>query len=335
MSDVQGCERAPPAAVRRRRRISGNCVIDLWRRHAAWPRVWIGRSRREPFQHRHVCRWTAFPDDPLWRHFSRIARVGFCPAGRPGDIAASAAPVNRTAGRSTAPCTRICRGRAAYARAPAVCHRLVVPRRSGHQAARADLRRFYKRVAIDTEYGGMARQCGRGSAPTRGWPTRCVLMMGNHGVLVSAITSPRPSMRCITWSAPAAHWCWAYSTGHPLRVLPDPIAEKTALAWEQEGAQGRASTSRSSRLCSRPTITLTSSDPQRAVVSNRTARSAVGVVGIGLGGLLLRAPAISPMIRGLAGTAAASAFPSMPVRHDHRESACRFHAGVVAIAMYS
>jgi ribulose-5-phosphate 4-epimerase/fuculose-1-phosphate aldolase len=97
--------------------------------------------------------------------------------------------------------------------------------------------RFYKRVAIDTEYGGVADNAAEGLRLTRALSDKYVLMMGNHGVLVVGDTVAETFDTLYHLERACRTLLLAHSSGQPLRVLPDDIAQKTALAWEQEGAQ--------------------------------------------------------------------------------------------------
>jgi len=97
--------------------------------------------------------------------------------------------------------------------------------------------RFYRRVAIDTEYGGVADNVAEGLRLTHVLADKNVLMMGNHGVLVVGATVGETFDVLYHLERACRTLLLAYSSGQPLRVLPDDIAQKTALAWEQETAQ--------------------------------------------------------------------------------------------------
>ena len=62
-------------------------------------------------------------------------------------------------------------------------------------------------------------------------------MMGNHDVLVVGDTVAETFDALYHLERACRTLVLAHSTGQPLRVLSHQIAEKTALAWEQEGAQ--------------------------------------------------------------------------------------------------
>ena len=59
------------------------------------------------------------------------------------------------------------------------------------------------------------------------------LLMGNHGVLITANTVGEAFDDMYTIERACQILVQAYSTGQPLKVLPDDIAEKTAQDWEQ------------------------------------------------------------------------------------------------------
>jgi ribulose-5-phosphate 4-epimerase/fuculose-1-phosphate aldolase len=56
--------------------------------------------------------------------------------------------------------------------------------------------------------------------------------MGNHGILVIGTTIAETFNRLYYFERAAGTYIQALQTGKPLRVLPDEIAEKTALELE-------------------------------------------------------------------------------------------------------
>jgi ribulose-5-phosphate 4-epimerase/fuculose-1-phosphate aldolase len=100
--------------------------------------------------------------------------------------------------------------------------------------------RFYKRVAIDTDYSGLADNAAEGLRLTRSLADKQVLMMGNHGVLVVGNSVAEAFDALYHLERACRTLLLAHSAGQPLRILPDDIAEKTALAWEDGGAQAAA-----------------------------------------------------------------------------------------------
>lgn len=98
--------------------------------------------------------------------------------------------------------------------------------------------RYFRRVSIDTGYGGIADRLEEGERIARLLGTNRRLMMGNHGVLVVAPSVAEAFDDLYYLERAARSVILAYSTGRPLSVLPDDVAEATALAWEHDTKQG-------------------------------------------------------------------------------------------------
>lgn len=92
--------------------------------------------------------------------------------------------------------------------------------------------RYFNRVATDTLYGGMADTEAEGERLARLMGNRSRLMMGNHGVMVVANTVGEAFDDMYTMERACQILVQAYSTGQPLNVLSDDVAERTARAWE-------------------------------------------------------------------------------------------------------
>ena len=92
---------------------------------------------------------------------------------------------------------------------------------------------FHNRHIVDANYGGMAfgEEGARCAALLRD-PKIKVMIMGNHGVLVIGTTVADTFNRLYYFERAAETYIRALQTGQPLRVLPEPIAEKTAREWE-------------------------------------------------------------------------------------------------------
>jgi ribulose-5-phosphate 4-epimerase/fuculose-1-phosphate aldolase len=100
--------------------------------------------------------------------------------------------------------------------------------------------RFFRRVAIDSAYGGMADNAEEGLRLTRALGDKRVLIMGNHGVLVVGDSVAEAFDALYHLERACQTLVLAYATGQPLRVLSDEIAEKTAQCWEDGGEFARA-----------------------------------------------------------------------------------------------
>ena len=91
--------------------------------------------------------------------------------------------------------------------------------------------RFFNRVALDEGFGGM----GLGDEAERLTTTlgdRRILIMGNHGVMVVGDTVARAFDELYYFERACGTYLTALSTGKPLRVVGDAVAEKTARQWE-------------------------------------------------------------------------------------------------------
>jgi len=95
--------------------------------------------------------------------------------------------------------------------------------------------RFFNRVAIDRHYGGIADNEAEGRRIASVLGGRRVLIMANHGVLVTGATVAAAYDELYYFERSCQTIVLAYSTGRALNVLPDEVAERTALAWETYG----------------------------------------------------------------------------------------------------
>lgn len=93
---------------------------------------------------------------------------------------------------------------------------------------------FYNRYVIDDHYGGLAFE-GEGTrcAQMLTDPSKKVMIMGNHGVLVIGDTPADTFNRMYYFEKAAETYIRALQTQQPLRVLSDEIAEKTAKELEE------------------------------------------------------------------------------------------------------
>ena len=100
--------------------------------------------------------------------------------------------------------------------------------------------RFFNRVAVDMDYGGMANSDDEGLRLARKLGNRQILMMGNHGVLVCAETEAEAFDLTYYLERACRNLVLAYSTGQPLHVMSSAVAEKTAQEWEADWEQFHA-----------------------------------------------------------------------------------------------
>jgi ribulose-5-phosphate 4-epimerase/fuculose-1-phosphate aldolase len=92
--------------------------------------------------------------------------------------------------------------------------------------------RFFNRVAIDFEFGGMADDECEAARIASTLADKNALIMANHGILVTGATVHEAFDRLYHLEKSCKTLILAYSTRQPLKVLSDEIAEKTARQWE-------------------------------------------------------------------------------------------------------
>ncbi|WP_088310755.1 class II aldolase/adducin family protein [Novosphingobium sp. B 225] len=92
--------------------------------------------------------------------------------------------------------------------------------------------RFFNRVAIDREFGGIADDAAEGVRLAKALGNHKVMLMGNHGLLCSGASVAAAFEDMYYFERAAQTQLLAYSSGQPLAVLDDATAEKTAQGWE-------------------------------------------------------------------------------------------------------
>ena len=81
-------------------------------------------------------------------------------------------------------------------------------------------------------YGGIADHDAEGRRLVGVLGDRRRAMLGNHGVLVVAPTVAEAFDDLFYLERACQTLVLAYSTGHPLNVMPPELAERTARGWE-------------------------------------------------------------------------------------------------------
>ena len=100
---------------------------------------------------------------------------------------------------------------------------------------------FFNRVAIDDGYDGLAFETeSERCCASLSDPSKTVLVMGNHGVMVIGADVGETFNRLYYFERACKTYIKALSTQRPLRVLSDEVAEKTAREIEAyPGIAGR------------------------------------------------------------------------------------------------
>jgi len=92
--------------------------------------------------------------------------------------------------------------------------------------------RFHNRVAIDLGFNGIADFREEGDRLVRALGSHRYMIMGNHGVLVTGDTVAEAFDDLYFLERAARTLVLAYSTGRPLNIMSEELAEKTARDWD-------------------------------------------------------------------------------------------------------
>jgi ribulose-5-phosphate 4-epimerase/fuculose-1-phosphate aldolase len=95
--------------------------------------------------------------------------------------------------------------------------------------------RFTGMVGLDLDYGGIADDEAEGKRIAASLEKHPILMMGNHGVSVTAPTVAEAFDLLYFFERASRTMLYAYSSGQPLNVMPQDVAEKTAADWADYG----------------------------------------------------------------------------------------------------
>lgn len=91
--------------------------------------------------------------------------------------------------------------------------------------------RFHGRVAMDDAFTGMALADEEGDRLAGLIGNKSVLMMGNHGVLVTGPTVAQAFDEMYYFERAAETLMTCYAGNRPLRIAPDAVAQTTAQQW--------------------------------------------------------------------------------------------------------
>ena len=100
--------------------------------------------------------------------------------------------------------------------------------------------RFHGRVAIDRGFNGLADSREEGDRLVRVLGSKRHMIMGNHGVMVTGDTVAETFDDLYFLERAARTLVLAYSTGQPLNVMSEELAEKTARDWDAYSADAYA-----------------------------------------------------------------------------------------------
>lgn len=92
--------------------------------------------------------------------------------------------------------------------------------------------RFFNRLAMDMEFGGIASEEAEGERIAATIGNHSNVMMANHGVTTVARTVAEAFDAMYHLERAARTMVLAYSTGQPLNVMSDELAESVAREWD-------------------------------------------------------------------------------------------------------
>ncbi|MEQ8482415.1 MAG: class II aldolase/adducin family protein [Hoeflea sp.] len=92
--------------------------------------------------------------------------------------------------------------------------------------------RFFNRLAMDMEFGGIASEEAEGERIAATIGNHSNVMMANHGVTTVARTVAEAFDAMYHLERAARTMVLAYSTGQPLNVMSDEMAESVAREWD-------------------------------------------------------------------------------------------------------
>jgi ribulose-5-phosphate 4-epimerase/fuculose-1-phosphate aldolase len=91
--------------------------------------------------------------------------------------------------------------------------------------------RFFGKLGVDLGFAGIADDASEAQRLVAAFGKKSVLIMGNHGVTVTGPTVAEAFEDLYFLERAAKTLVFAYSTGQPLNVMPDDLAQKTASDW--------------------------------------------------------------------------------------------------------
>jgi ribulose-5-phosphate 4-epimerase/fuculose-1-phosphate aldolase len=171
--------------------------------------------------------------NPKWKHFSRV---------RASDLLLLDADDPTTADRPEVDATAWCIHGQLHQRLPHV--RVAMHLHPVYTTAVASMKnpqilpvdqntaRYFNRVSVDTMFGGMADTVKEGARLADLLGNNSRLLMGNHGVLIGGTDVGVAFDDMWTIERACEILVKALSTGQPLNILSDEVAEKTAKNWE-------------------------------------------------------------------------------------------------------
>ena len=172
--------------------------------------------------------------NPRWRHFSlvRASELLLVDAGDPATMDRPDAPDPSAWSIHSAIHRNLPQARVALHLHPPYCTALAGLKDPTIYPIDQVTARFHNRLAIDLAFGGIASEEAEGERIAATIGNHSAVMMGNHGVTTVAPTVAEAFDAMYHLERAARTMVFAYSTGRPLAVMADDLAEGTAREWE-------------------------------------------------------------------------------------------------------
>lgn len=172
--------------------------------------------------------------NPRWRHFSmiRASELLLIDADDPGTMDRPDAPDPSAWSIHSAIHRRVPQARVALHIHPPYATTLASLKDPSIRPIDQTTARFFNRLGVDQSFGGIATDEAEGERIAATIGNHSAIMMGNHGVTTVAATVAEAYDALYHLERAARTMVLAYSTGQPLAVMPDALAEAVAEEWE-------------------------------------------------------------------------------------------------------
>ena len=173
--------------------------------------------------------------NPRWVHWSRVraSDLLLCDADDPATMDRPDAPDPSAWSIHSALHRNLPQARVALHIHPPFCNALAGLKDPTIKPIDQVTARFFNRLAYDMAFGGIASEAEEGERISRTTGNHGAVMMQNHGVTTFGANVAHAWDTLYHLDRAAKTLVLAYSTGQPLAVMSDEMAEATAAEWEQ------------------------------------------------------------------------------------------------------
>ena len=172
--------------------------------------------------------------NPRWKHFSmvRASDLLLVDAGDPETMNRPDAPDPSAWSIHGAIHRLLPQARVALHLHPPYCTALAALKDPSIKPVDQVTARFHNRLAYDLAFGGIATEGAEGERIAGTLGNHSAVMMGNHGVTTVGASVAEAFDAMYHLERAARTMVLAYSTGQPLAVMAEDLAETTAAEWE-------------------------------------------------------------------------------------------------------